>query len=147
MVLDGTLSQRDGGKSAAIQMADEPVAFCQPCALLHHLVEDPNCPRHYSRAASTALMSLHSTKRLSTRHNDVNMQQQRFASRIVPSGPSEQLTFHHLVGCLIGDCQVAVESDQNSEYNGCYGQTQTCPCQNKCSEHGVVPAFRLQKVG
>ena len=58
MALDDTRSQRGGDKSAATQMADEPVAFCQPCDLVHHQVEDPSSPRHDSRAVNTARKSL-----------------------------------------------------------------------------------------
>ena len=58
MALDDTPSQKDGDRSAAKQMADEPAAFCQLCVLRHHQVEDPSCPRHDSRVVNTARKSL-----------------------------------------------------------------------------------------
>ena len=58
MVLDDALSQRGGDRSAATQTADVPVAFCQPCPLLHHQGEDPSDPKHDSRAVNTARKSL-----------------------------------------------------------------------------------------
>ena len=55
-----------------------------------------------------------------------------------------QLTFHHLIRCLVGGCQVAVKHYQNSEDNCCYRQTHARPQQNKGPQSRVLPALCLQ---
>ncbi len=55
-----------------------------------------------------------------------------------------QLTFHHLISCLVGGCQVAVKHYQDSENNCCYRQAHARPQQNKGPQSRVVPTLCLQ---
>ena len=56
---------------------------------------------------------------------------------------TEQLTFHHLIRCLVGGCQVAVKHYQDSEDNCCYCQAHARPQQNKGPQSRVVPTLCL----